>query len=306
MITMDMFVGWDGGGTKTRVVCLDRNACTVAENTFGPLNPNGAPPAEIMRTVAQAQAWLQSLGKCRGMVLSVAGISNPKTALLLSEALQSAKSSIPYHVVGDQESALYGAVGLQGAVLIAGTGSICTGHTTDGRTARSGGFGYLVDDEGSGYAIGRDILRAVLRASDGRGQPTSLTSLVSALPEWQDTPAILTRLYREGFEKSDVAALAPLTLEALGDPVSDAILQNAALELVSLAKAVIDPLSLQQSKLALSGSVLAHMQPVRAQVINALTLLYPTLNCCEPIADAAHGAALMAFEMYRKDVPPHA
>ncbi|NCB36115.1 MAG: hypothetical protein EOM58_08725 [Clostridia bacterium] len=100
--------------------------------------------------------------------------------------------------------------------------------------------------------------------------------------------------------------MAPLALEALGDPVSDAILENAAQELVSLAIAVIDRLSLQQSKLALSGSVLKHMQPVRARVIDALALRYPSLNCCEPFTDAAHGAALMALEMYGKDVPPHA
>ena len=303
---MELFIGWDGGGTKTHVVCLDRDARTVAENTFGPLNPNGAPPAEIMRTVAQAQAWLRPLGDCRGMVLSVAGISNPKTELLLSDALRASAENIPYQVVGDQESALYGAVGPQGAVLIAGTGSICTGRTADGRTARSGGFGYLVDDEGSGYAIGRDILRAVLRASDGRGHATRLTSMVSAIPQWRDTPAIIARLYREGFEKSDVAALAPLLMEAVGDSVADAIVDHAAQELVSLAAAVIDRLSLQQSKLALSGSVLTHMAPVRARVIDALTRRYPSLNCCEPFTDAAHGAALMALAMFGKDVPPHA
>ena len=66
-----------------------------------------------------------------------------------------------------------------GTVLIAGTGSICYARTADGRRARSGGWGHLIDDEGSAYALGRDILRAVVRAADGRAPATALTELIA-------------------------------------------------------------------------------------------------------------------------------
>ena len=69
----------------------------------------------------------------------------------------------------DQETALAGALGAPcGMVLIAGTGSICFGRDAVVKQPGSGGYGHKIDDEGSGYALGRDALAAVVRAQDGR------------------------------------------------------------------------------------------------------------------------------------------
>ncbi|HPS81896.1 MAG TPA: BadF/BadG/BcrA/BcrD ATPase family protein, partial [Candidatus Limiplasma sp.] len=166
---MDTYVaGWDGGGTKTRVVCLSAGGEPFAEHTFGPLNPNGTSETEVCRTVSEALRWMETLGRCTALTVSSAGVSNPDVSSLLGRLLSENGYHERFQLVGDQESALYGAVGPYGAVLVAGTGSICYGRNRQGDTARSGGYGYLVDDEGSGYAIGRDILTAVLRAGDGR------------------------------------------------------------------------------------------------------------------------------------------
>ena len=290
--------GWDGGGTKTSVVCLTLEGQTLSTASFGPLNPNGTTASEVVQTTRNALHWMASLGECKTLVISVAGVSNPKTAMLLGQILTAEKFSAPVRVVGDQESALYGAVGKTGAVLVSGTGSICYGCNATGETARSGGYGYLADDEGSGYAIGRDILAAVLRASDGRIAPTSLSGLVMAQTGWHDVATIVQSLYQLPFDKAKVAALAPLIGNATEDPAAQLILCKAATELTLLATTVIDKLSLQQQRIAFTGSILTKLIPVRKAVIDALQARYPHLVGFDPLADAAHGAANIAYQWY--------
>lgn len=298
---MGTFVaGWDGGGTKTKAVCLAADGSLFAQATFGALNPNGAPKATVLATVTQALRWMDSLGECSALVISVAGVSNPETAELIPRLLAENGYHGPYQVVGDQESALYGAVGNVGAVLVSGTGSICFGRNSAGETARCGGYGYLVDDVGSGYAIGRDILVAVLQAEDGRTPPTILTELLFSQAGWNGVPALMQNLYGGQFEKSRVAALAPLLLNAGADPAALTIIENAARDLTQLAATVIDRLQLQQERLALTGSILEHIAPVRSLVEANLTNRYPQLLGYAPIADAAHGAAQMALQQMRK------
>lgn len=78
-------------------------------------------------------------------------------------------------LVGDHETALAGALEEPaGVILIAGTGSICYGVNESGAKFRAGGYGHIIDDAGSAYAIGRDILKAVVRSSDGRQGQTVL------------------------------------------------------------------------------------------------------------------------------------
>jgi len=304
---MGAFVaGWDGGGTKTKVVCLSLKNTLIGESSFGPLNPNGASVAEVCRTVSGALQWMESLGTCTALAVSTAGISNPEVSSLLTRLLSENGYHEKLKLMGDQESALFGAVGSIGAVLVAGTGSICFGRSSLQQTARAGGYGYLVDDEGSGYAIGRDILAAVLRASDGRIPPTRLTGLLNAKKNWSDIPAMMRNLYRDTLEKAEIAALAPLAIEAGEDEAARLILEKATRELTLLASTVIERLGLQGDRLALTGSILEKMLPVRNAVIESLTQRYPRLQGFHPLASAAYGAAQMALQLIGKDCEPHA
>ena len=67
---------------------------------------------------------------------------------------------------------------LHGCVLIAGSGKIAHAFTEDGREARAAGAGPILGDWGSGYGIAAQGLTAIVRANDGRGPPTSLTSAI--------------------------------------------------------------------------------------------------------------------------------
>jgi N-acetylglucosamine kinase-like BadF-type ATPase len=205
-------------------------------------------------------------------------------------------------LTGDHVTALCGGVdGLQGMILIAGTGSICYGRNEDGRSHRAGGFGHLIDDEGSGYSIGRDVLAAVVRAEDGRSAPTALTRLAFERLQAESVRDIVGFVYDPARNKKDIAALAPLLSEACeaGDGAALAIAGSSARSLLQLVVPVAEKLSLQAGPLALAGSVLLRNEYVRGALERLLAQRFPGMNCFPARHDAAHGALRLAISRLR-------
>jgi len=299
--------GWDGGGTKTRVLCLSLTGEVQAEADFGPLNLNGADAVRIEGTVRDAVAHMAAqpggLSACRQLVIGTAGISNRDAAALVTHLVRDCGYTGPLRLLGDQEIALAGAIQGAGAVLVAGTGAICCGRNEAGERTRVGGFGYLIDDDGSGYALGRDILRAVVRASDGRGQPTCLTSLTYAHLRCDSVAGIITWLYAPSTGKKEIAALAPLLLQALAqnDAAAVQIAEDAARELALLACTAWNNLHLRRGELALTGSILQRYPAIRAGVTRRCAAAYPEMQIIEPRGSTAMGAALLALEAIKED-----
>ena len=150
------YCGWDGGGTKTEVCFLNQEGNTVSQS-FGPLNVNGASRETVEKTVRDAALYMGSqpggLDAFGMLVIGMAGVSNRDAAEMVTQAVRKAGYGGPLRLKGDQEIALAGAIQGHGAVLIAGTGAICYGRDPAGNSFRVGGYGYLIDDGGSGYAI---------------------------------------------------------------------------------------------------------------------------------------------------------
>ena len=274
------YAGWDGGGTKTLCRVLYQDGTAPQPFTAGALNPNGTVAGQCEATVADLlrnmAALPGGLDACRMLCIGAAGISNPATRGHLQNALQAGGYHGPVTFTGDQQTALYGALGGPGGiVLIAGTGSICYGQSTDGREARSGGWGSLMDDEGGGFALGRDALAALQ---------------VGAVRE------LIGKIYAPGFGKREVAALAPLVGAAAeqGDAAALQIVEKAGRELALLVRPVAEKLGLQSARIAFAGSVLQKCAPVRSAAQTQLQTLLPQLTLAEPQGDAAAGAVLLA------------
>lgn len=297
----EYIAGWDGGGTKTICEVRELAGGETLRFTAGPLNPNGTVPgqadASAAGLLAQMAALPGGLAGCRMLCVGAAGISNPATEQRLRAALEQGGYDGPVCFTGDQQTALYGALGgAGGMVLIAGTGSICYGQTLAGEEARAGGWGSLMDDEGGGYALGRDILAAVVRGFDGRGPATCLKELVFGRLGVGDIQGMIGRIYAPGVGKREIAALAPLLSAALeqGDAAARQICEKAGRELAMLVLPVAARLGLQNARAALAGSVLAKCPPVRQGVCAALKSELPGLRCVSPQNDAASGAVLIA------------
>ena len=294
---MDFIAGIDGGGTKTKICCRDLQGNEISARQFGPFNINSIGTEKFRELMTGIGEYLNSVGNCRAVCMGSAGISNTVMVEIVTGAMEKAGIS-NWKLVGDQVIALHGALdGQSGISVIAGTGSICFGRGEDGTQVRSGGWGHLIGDEGSGYALGRDAVRAVAQAWDGCGPETMLTGLLAERFGLDTQSAIISYVY--GADKSRLAALSRLVEEAAaeGDAVAMEIIGKNARELAKLVVAVGRRLGLSGPRVAMLGGMLENDTMLRREFIRAMAEKDPRYTCISPIHNACIGAVMMAGEM---------
>lgn len=288
-------VGIDGGGTHTRVELRDMENCPVRRGEFGPFNLNSIGETAFRRLLRDVFSWCGQMKDCAAICVGGAGISNPAVARILGEELEFTGFQGRKKICGDQEIALRGAMEGPGIALIAGTGSICFGKNTAGVTARSGGFGHLIDDGGSGYALGRDVLSCAVRVLDGR---SSSDGILRSVCNWigGDADRIVPFVYSPDTDKSAIARFSKIALEQadLGDQEAIRILQQEAEELAQMVAAVQRRLDISGCRIALLGGLIASDNPYRREVVQRLASLGSVVF---PEHDALWGAAQMAWEL---------
>ena len=201
------------------------------------------------------------------------------------------------HVATDLEVALEAAVGPgAGVVLVAGTGSAAFGRNAAGMTARAGGHGPWIGDEGSAFDIGRRAVVAVACARD-LGSPAPL--LAKLIPEalgiarWDDLTERIAANPDEVFPP-----LFPVVVEAAdnGDEAAREILTSAAAELADLAATVILRLGLEKAEFPLgkSGGVFGRSALLDEPLDKALRQFAPSARIALLGVSPAVGAAQLA------------
>ena len=290
-----MFVaGIDGGGTHTRIELRDMENRLIRRGEFGPFNLNAIGETAFRSLLREVFGWCGDMGSCARLCIGAAGISNPRVGQILQEELDASGFRGSFRLCGDQEIALRGAMGGPGIVLIAGTGSICFGKNEAGATARSGGYGHLIDDGGSGYALGRDVLSFAVRSLDGREHDEDILQAVCHRlgrgPE-----GIVPFVYGPGTDKAAIAQLAAIALDLAdrGHTGAREILRREARELADLVRAVQGRLELPGCRIALLGGLLESDNPYRRTVVRELSGLGTVIT---PEHNALWGAAQIAWE----------
>lgn len=180
-------------------------------------------------------------------VFGLAGIDSQEGARtarrIVEHAITEAQLSIAKVIVeNDAQSTMLGATNEdKGALLISGTGAIAYGTDGKGNIYRSGGWGHRVGDEGSGYWIGQEILRAVFRMEDGRGEHTLLKQLVYEELEIETIDEASLWIFRPTYTNAQIASMTSLLKKAimLGDSIAIKIAQQAANELALLGTTII-------------------------------------------------------------------
>lgn len=237
------FLGVDGGQSSTTALIGDVSGRVLGMGRGGPCNHVGASEgrAKFMNAVggclreALAQAGLPET-PFESVCLGFSGGALDKEAL--SRELIQAKH---YLITHDALIALSGATGGDpGVVTIAGTGSIAFGRNAEGRTARAGGWGYAFGDEGGGFDLVRQALRAALRHEEGWGSKTILSDLLLEATGARDANELLHWFYTADYPRPRVAAFSKLVDEAAnaGDGVAGEILKSAAHQLATIAGSV--------------------------------------------------------------------
>lgn len=292
---MKFVAGIDGGGTKTAVICSDLDGRTVATETFGPFNVNSIGVDGFTILMVQICEFLRQTGECEALCIGAAGVSNPRMRSLVQQAMEKANIT-NWQLVGDQEIALWGALeGEPGISVVAGTGSICFGRNADDETVSIGGWGHLIGDEGSGYTIGRDVLRAVAHAWDaGTNEADMLAQLLASEHKITSREKLIAHVYTN--DKSAVAQLARVAEQAAaaGDAKALAILTENASLLSEQVALVADRLQMKSGEVALLGGLLEHDTMYRKLLVQEIGKRCAGFTCVEPCDNAAIGAVLMA------------
>ncbi|SFJ01373.1 BadF-type ATPase [Paenibacillus sp. UNC496MF] len=305
---MRYVAGMDGGGTKTAVTVADEHGRAVHRFTSGAINYNGQDEASIRQSFRAIMAEIAQacggLGHLAYVCVGAAGVSNPAVRQRLTADVRECGYAGGLLITGDHETALCGALDSPvGMILIAGTGSICFGRDAAGHTHRTGGCGYLIDDEGSGYSIGRELLTAAAKAGDGRIPPTVVTGLVYERLGVTSVRELVGFVHDKRTNKKDVAALATLLAPACdaGDAAALAIVKKSAAALLELVGPVAERLAMQGGRLVLAGSVLLKNAYVRDAFEALLGQAYPGMRCVAAPADASEGAVRMALLALNND-----
>ena len=296
---MSIYLGIDGGGSKTRCLIGDES-CILGVGEAGGSNMvrvgAEAARASLHQSIATACGAAGLLpSDVEHVCVGVAGASVREVNAAVRAAVQEVVSA-EVEVVGDMVIALASAFADQpGAIVIAGTGSIAFGRNAAGESARAGGWGHAVSDEGSGHWIGRQAVSLAMRAHD-EGRDTALSAAV--MNGWNASDiADLVRLANAS-PAPDFAQLFPLVLRAAkqGDEEAAALLERAAGELAALAGVVLQRLWEREEtmRVAIAGGVFRHASLVRQAFFRELRTSFPGAAVCFRVVDAAEGALLLA------------
>lgn len=252
-------VGVDAGGTST-VAAVSQDGELVRTHSGPPANPSvrgvEAASAEIAETIADALDGALP----HAIFVGAAGAARSEVSNQIEETLHSRFGGARVAVRDDAFIALRAGIPQgDGAVLLAGTGSIAYAICGDSEF-RCGGYGFLLGDDGSGFAIGGAALKHLLRAADGRVLYDALCERVSQQADVREAADLLGKIYSSRHAVAFIASFAPMVLELAGEGErsSNKIVQSAALELSDLAKNVVKRSNLAESgaSLVLSGSLL--------------------------------------------------
>ncbi len=278
----------DGGATKTALTVRKRDGTVLFNSKGGGSNyqtSGGDKVTEVLTALLQdVQSVLPDM-QVDIAVFALAGIDSKQDESVVRgivekvcrlQGLQVKRLIIE----NDAEATMLGATGGKpGALLISGTGSIAYAHDGVGKIVRSGGWGHRAGDEGSGYWIGREVLRAIFRMEDGRGSLTSLKEEVLKELELDSVQELAGWLFGPKSSVDTVAKLSPVfnLCAQKGDQVALRIREQAANELALLVGSVLQKCGLGEvaCKVYLNGGALIHSEILIAKLKTCVKAEFP-------------------------------
>lgn len=293
---MAFFLGLDAGGTKTTAALGDETR-VLARAVGGSIKP-------LRVSIEQAQenlsALLTEISRLSGIDLrqitascvGTAGLRLPQTDGWMRQIISHCVGGA-IEVCGDEEIALDAAFpGGPGVLVIAGTGSNILGRTSSGHRLTVGGWGPMLGDQGSGYWIGHQALRAALRARDFQRRSPILDGVVAF---WKVSE--LADVINVAHSGADFSLLAPLVVECAeeGDPVAIEVLISGGRMLgEDAAEAFRQVRALEPDQpmpsIAFIGGILDRVAFVRDAMTETIHLAAPAVKILPEAVDAVSGA----------------
>jgi N-acetylglucosamine kinase-like BadF-type ATPase len=299
---MHYVLGFDGGGTKTECVLLDSQQQLRATTRSGPSNPFriGHEAATAALTEAAQSAAREAGIEIRQIAALCAGLAGVGSAQSHEEMQRQIANAFPnakIRLITDLELSLEAIAQPAAIVLVAGTGSSALGRDANGRTARAGGHGPLLSDQGSAYDVGRMAVAAAVRERDRTGADSAIGAEILRQLKFSSWTELRDRARNAADEV--FPRVFPVVAKGAesGDAQAQSLLHNAAKEIALLVEALVDRLKLRDSAayIAKTGGMIANSKFFDAQLDAELRKIAPhaTIGLLPiPPAEAAARLAL--------------
>lgn len=295
---MSYVVGIDAGGTKTQAVVYDNLKKPIYTSSYGMGNINVDKENAIANIIMAVDGCLPYVKGGAFICVGAAGITAKGNREALETELLARYPQHDLHITTDAHLALYAKLeGKDGILLISGTGSVVFGKAR-GKIERVGGWGNILGDEGSGYAMALSAIKALLGQYDD-GKPYSPLSerLLESLGA-TSVSDIIHLVYQR--PKGEVAALFKTIVDMAerGDDEAIEILLQGADDLCTMVYRLALKMDFQGTvPIALSGSVVTHVPAIRQRLLKRLKERGIHYTLCEHDHDAPLGAVYILYDI---------
>ncbi len=297
---MKVLIGVDAGASHTTAAVANEHGTVLVRSDGDPgaMRPGqaAAVAGRILETCREALRKAEREVRGDVLVVGAAGVGREEERLALQAALEETGLAPRVAVTVDGAIALQAAFGdAAGIVLIAGTGSIAWARLPGGGTTCVGGLGAVMGDQGSGYDLARQALRAAGLAVEGRGRRTALAGRILQKLRLASLPELVR--WAAASDIPSVASLAPEVLAAAdeGDAVAGALVDAGADELASHVRALAERFPRDaEIGVALGGSLLARSAGYRKRVIARIVADVPAAKIRPETVDPVLGAIQLA------------
>jgi N-acetylglucosamine kinase-like BadF-type ATPase len=298
---MRYVLGVDAGGSKTVALLADEHGNVVSRAAGGGANLHVHGEAAVEAVLSRLLSELAPPVVPAAAGFGLAGVDRPAERAVIAALLPRIGLTMPARIENDAFIALVaGSPDRTGIVVVSGTGSIAFGLHPGGATARAGGWGHILADEGSAYWLGHAALRRGIRAADGRGPATSFSDRVARKLGLEVPDGLVSWFYDQERSRYRIAELAGLVEEAArdGDEDAEELLEEAALHLARAARAVARKLAFEQPYLVvLSGGAFRACPSLAERIERHLDLPLATVHKLE--VEPAEGAVTLALDLLK-------
>ena len=301
---MHYVLGFDGGGTKTECVLLDSQCQIRATTRSGPSNPfRIGHEAAIAALVEAAQSAAREAGielrEISALCAGLAGVGSAHSHEEMHRQLVSAFPNTKFRLITDLELSLEAISQPEAIVLVAGTGSSALGRDAHGNTARAGGHGPLLSDQGSAYDVGRLAVAAAVLERDRTDLDTAMGAEILRHLKFSNWTELRDRARTTADEV--FPRVFPVVAQAAesGDPHAQALIRNAAQEIAVLASALVDRLKLRDSAvyIAKTGGMVSGSKFFDVQLDAELKKIAPLATIGPLPVPPAEAAARLALDL---------
>ncbi|HEY0308855.1 MAG TPA: BadF/BadG/BcrA/BcrD ATPase family protein [Acidobacteriaceae bacterium] len=295
---MSFYLAVDAGGTKADFVLADTTR-ELARARSGTIKRMRTDEATVRNNLESALSELTArtgiaMDAITRTCIGTAGETVPLVTDWLRDAFSSRVGG-DLLLLGDAEIALDAASpGAAGVLVLAGTGSNVAGRSSTGQIISAGGYGPVLAEQGSGYRIGYEALRALFLARD-EGRTTSLQPAI--LQFWQLNSIDQLVAHANSLPAPDFSQLAGLVLQCAnqGDEIAAAVLRRQGMELGFLVRLIIRRLKTLNPpewipSIAFAGSIMERVAPVRNALIEAVQYEFPEAQALSGVVDPVCGA----------------